>query len=59
MTNLENKITKWFKNNRSRYNWDNPTRAAEACAFDFNRPEWLDDECHPVWEIALKYTDEN
>ena len=32
----------------------NYTRLAENAAWHFNHDEWLDDECHWVWELAIQ-----
>lgn len=31
-----------------------PTQIAEAVAHDLGHAEWLDDETHPVWDIAAE-----
>lgn len=30
------------------------TTMAEEAAFDLDHPEWLDDETHIVWDLAIK-----
>jgi hypothetical protein len=31
----------------------NCTGLAESCAFDLGHAEWLDDETHEVWDVAV------
>ena len=35
----------------------NSTDLAEACADALDHDEWLDDESHQVWDLAIKYLD--
>jgi len=46
-------IRHWFASHADEY--ANETEAAEACSNALGRDEWLDDECHILWEIALDY----
>jgi hypothetical protein len=32
---------------------ENSTELAETLAWNLNRDEWLDDDAHPLWDIAL------
>ena len=34
-------------------NFVNLTELAEAAAHELNHDEWLDDESHEVWEVAI------
>ena len=34
------------------------TRLAETTAHDLGHHEWLDDECHEVWDIAVDTSNE-
>jgi len=36
----------------------NCTELAETAAFDLEHSEWLDDESHEVWDIAVDITEE-
>lgn len=53
---IDREIRKWMSLYASEYS--TATEAAENCAWGLDHDEWLDDELHPVWEIALEWVDE-
>ena len=63
MENLKSKVKKYMKSVLSDY-YDpqlldiNLTRLAEGTADHFNHDEWLDDESHWVWDLAVDAVEE-
>lgn len=63
MTALESEIRSWMSRNwKDHVDWTgelNCTTLAEACADALGHDEWLDEEGHVVWEIALEFAEES
>ena len=35
--------------------YETATELAEAAAYEADRPDWISDETHWIWEVALDY----
>lgn len=53
MNTLENSIRMYMRVEAGAV--DNATNLAENTAWTMGHDEWLDDETHPVWEVALEF----
>ena len=60
---MEKQIRAWMESNfnhsRDNNGEINYTRLAENCAHFISggRDEWLDDESHVIWEVAIEFSD--
>jgi hypothetical protein len=62
MKREKREILRWMRA-QLRYEWENYTdpytgepeytKLAEDCACALNHPEWLDEETHIVWDMAI------
>ena len=64
---MTNEIKKMGRHIISSHNWDvrdsiglvNATKLAENIAWELKHDEWLDQEDHELWDIALELADAN
>ena len=44
-------VTRWMKQHKNEF--ETATALAESAAITWQKPEWLDDDQHWIWDVAI------